>query len=395
MKTKLTLLAAIAAATSLPASANFDTRSFAMGGVGVSSSKYLTAFNHNPALTANFAKGDSFGLLIPTVGAHIDDEGDTYNLLDTYSERYDDYTNNPNSIDSARDLINTIEELKGTQFQAQANVALAVSIPNRKLATTLYINSYLDTVGRLNIDDNDTDESNLIANPNYEFQSSILAMGVAVTEFGGSFAREHKLFNQTRVLYGTNLKYQQVQTINYQTSLYDADFGSILDDEFTNKKGAFNMDAGTAYIMPSGISFGFNAKNLISHEYETIALNGVKGTYKITPTYTVGASYAHRFFSLAVDYDINKTERFTSISGLNQTFDSKKDDIQYLKAGAEFDLFGFAQLRGGYKHDLAGNTEDTYTAGIGLSPFGIHLDLSASYSGSNQYGAAFQAALMF
>jgi len=80
------------------------------------------------------------------------------------------------------------------------------------------------------------------------------------------------------------------------------------------------------------------------------------------------------------------------LSGVSDNF----DDTQMLKIGAEFGFKSAMQVRAGYNKDLQGNKGQVFTAGIGLSPFNIlHLDLGASYGGSNKFGVVAQTMVWF
>jgi hypothetical protein len=77
------------------------------------------------------------------------------------------------------------------------------------------------------------------------------------------------------------------------------------------------------------------------------------------------------------------------------------DDTQWLALGAEFDAFRTVQLRGGIRHNLASNDDNSgieestqLMFGIGLTPFGANLGVSALVSdtevgGAIELGAAF------
>ncbi len=89
-------------------------------------------------------------------------------------------------------------------------------------------------------------------------------------------------------------------------------------------------------------------------------------------------------------------KRFTKLSGTSNAFNASDDDLQMAALGAELDLFGWAQLRGGYRHDLKDNQGDAFTAGLGFSPFSVfHLDIAGIYAGSNEFGGVVQTSFTF
>ena len=76
-------------------------------------------------------------------------------------------------------------------------------------------------------------------------------------------------------------------------------------------------------------------------------------------------SYETSWLTLTTDLDLTENAPIA--------FESA---TQFAAIGAEFDLFDSAQLRLGYRTNLASGNGDSVTAGLGLSPFGIHLDLA-------------------
>lgn len=80
----------------------------------------------------------------------------------------------------------------------------------------------------------------------------------------------------------------------------------------------------------------------------------------------------------------------------HNTYHAENDDLQAWSLGAEWDVLGWLQLRGGYRHDLKSNLDDAITAGVGLSPFEVfHFDLAGLYAGNNEFGASLQTSFTF
>ena len=89
-------------------------------------------------------------------------------------------------------------------------------------------------------------------------------------------------------------------------------------------------------------------------------------------------------------------KRFTGLTGTHNTYHAENDDLQAWSLGAEWDVLGWLQLRGGYRHDLKSNLDDAITAGVGLSPFKVfHFDLAGLYAGSDEFGASLQTSFTF
>ncbi|MEF1335267.1 conjugal transfer protein TraF [Vibrio rotiferianus] len=80
-----------------------DARGAAMGGSGVASADYLSSPFHNPALGAVYrlagdSRGDDdFGILLPGIGAQLNDQDDMITTVDDavdVFEKYEDGFNN-------------------------------------------------------------------------------------------------------------------------------------------------------------------------------------------------------------------------------------------------------------------------------------------------------------
>ena len=371
-----------------------DTRSMAMGGIGATTSHYLTAPFHNPALVARYDESDDFGLLLPSVSAKVSDKDDLLGQLDDFSELYDDIGHSQNPAD-VQGLIDSLDKMKGSMGFVKADVGLAIALPNKVLSFNFFVKSYLDALVIADIASADLNPNNL-NNPTYKLKSQGVTMGVNITEIGLALAKKFAVSGGDLYV-GVTPKYQQVKTINYIVAIDDYEFDDWNDDKYKSDDSSMNLDFGLAYEFHNGLMLGASAKNLIEQEYKTMNLKGVSAMYELAPVYTVSASYSHSFFTVGVDADLNETERYTQIEGTQNHIGSFQDDnTQFVAVGTELNAFDWVQIRGGYQHDLAGNVDGQYTAGLGFSPFGtFHLDVSGTYAGENEVGAAVQTYFTF
>ena len=77
-------------------------------------------------------------------------------------------------------------------------------------------------------------------------------------------------------------------------------------------------------------------------------------------------------------------------------YSDSSDDSQYVRAGAEFDAFGWLQLRVGAQFDFEDTTEDLLTAGLGFSPFDVfHFAIAGMLGEDDTYGAVLQTSVTF
>jgi hypothetical protein len=86
----------------------------------------------------------------------------------------------------------------------------------------------------------------------------------------------------------------------------------------------------------------------------------------IRPKLRVGAAHETDFTKVAIDLDI--TENKPLKYGV---------PTRYLGLGAEFSLWNHAAIRAGYRNNLSVADSSVISGGIGLTPFGTGLDISA------------------
>ena len=184
--------------------------------------------------------------------------------------------------------------------------------------------------------------------------------------------------------------------LNYVASAVDSDFGDITDDQYQASENGFNLDAGVAASWENGWDAGLAIKNLVKRDLDAPLTDGVKATYELSTVPTAGVSYRWGQLTFNGDADLLAQKRFTDLSGTYASFDAGEDDLQMMAVGAEWDLWQWAQLRAGYRHDLKDNLDDSLSAGLGISPGDLfHLDLAGTYAGNNQFGGVIQTSLTF
>ncbi|EJG0181975.1 conjugal transfer protein TraF [Vibrio antiquarius] len=394
MKKVLLTLAVSAAFSSQAFSATaFDARSVGMGGIGVSTSNYLMAPFHNPALVAKYGDSDDVGILLPSIGVNLQDKGEMVDGIDSAVDAIDALEAN-RTQQNASNVVDALAALNRDSAYVQAGLGMAVAIPNQFVSVNLFTQGYADAFVYADVADSDLNESDLL-NPSHTYDSTATVAGISVVEFGAALAKDFKLENSV-IYYGLTPKIQQVKTINYVSDINNFEFDDMTDDQYQNSETSFNLDAGIAYTMNNGLSLGLVGRNLISQSYDTVELDGVKASYSINPVFVASASYNHSWFTIGADIDLNETERFEDMSGFMNSIDSSSDNTQLAGIGIELNAWDWAQLRAGYQTDIANNLDDQFTAGIGISPFGtVRIDLAGSYAGENQLGASLQTSMTF
>jgi len=330
------------------------------------------------------------------LSGQVDDLSDSY---DAYQSAYDVYQANP-SVDNAAALqaannkaIGELADLSGDSGYARAGAGMVVALPFEALSVAVMANGYADVQAFADINADDltgqlpTDES--------QVQSRAIAMGAGVGEFGVTLAKSFAT-DGMRWSVGVTPKSQELRVLNYVASAVDSDFDNIDDDQYQSSENGFNLDAGVAASWENGWDAGLIIKNLVKRDLDAPLTDGVKATYELSTVPTVGVSYHWGQLTFNGDADLLAQKRFTDLSGTYSPFNAGEDDLQMMAIGAEWDLWHWAQLRAGYRHDVQDNLDDSLSAGLGISPGDVfHFDLAGTYAGNNQFGAAIQTSLTF
>ncbi|EBS4057512.1 conjugal transfer protein TraF [Salmonella enterica subsp. enterica serovar Newport] len=368
-----------------------DARNDAMGGTGVASSHYGTAALANPALLTHFGATDDFSLILPSVGAQVSDPDHLQNGVDDVKDAWDRY-DSALSPDSAADLKQQLLKFKNTHASAQAGVGIVATVPDSVVPFALMVKSwgtatvdgkvsnhdlqYLDDVASGKIIPTDADRDALT--------SRAYGRAAVVSDVGISMARE---FDADGVKYsvGVTPKYQRIDLFNYNVTVQHYDSHDFRGREYRNTTTGFNADIGFAADLNANWTLGLVGQNMVPRSIDTKEVNGLKETFKIRPQATVGASWHNTLVTTALDVDLTPASGFTS--------DKKR---QFASLGAEFNAWHWAQLRAGYRQNMASSEGSAFTAGIGLSPFDvIHLDLTGLVGTDRTYGAVAQLSVTF
>ncbi|MBD8513395.1 conjugal transfer protein TraF [Photobacterium sp. CAU 1568] len=378
-----------------------DARSVAMGGTGVASASYLTASFYNPALVAHYNKTDDFGVLLPAVGVSIHDPDELNQKVEDFQDVNDELEmaiDNSGGSPVSDSLVNewkaALMAMDEGKLKADISIGAAVAVPNRYLSMSLFTQAQIVSLAQANIDPDDlagVDGSNPPDLDN--LQSDVLGIAGGIVDVGLTMGKSFELptvsLPEQKVSVGISPKIQQLIAVSFQNTVSQFDNS---DFEFENEyqdDTAFNLDIGLAYQPIPTITLGFSGRNLFKQELETNTPESPAGqpgkftskTLLVEPKYTLGAAYSNSWFTAAADVDLTEQKYF------------KEFDLatQYARLGMELNGWDWVQFRAGYSLSLTDSAEDTMSAGIGLSPFGVvAVDLALQYGQDNNYGAALQ-----
>ncbi len=380
-----------------PNIANADARTQAMGGAGTASGSYLAGAFYNPALVAIYNRKDDFGILLPVIGAEYQDINDMRDKVDGMQNTIKGLDiSDPVAVTNA---VNELQDLDGSRFLITARVAGAIAIPNKFISASLFTQSYVEAISLPNIATSKAGDDAVEQEIRPIYDTTVTLTGFQISEVGIALAKYVDFMGQHFTV-GVSPKYQYFGAYNYSTTVEDFDVDKYDDDKVTDS--AFNLDVGVIWFY-GPFRLGFAGKNLIEQELVTenvtVTTTGPSSypaytpsvlnyqfVYELKPQYTVGGAFETHYFTLTTDVDLNTQTRFKG-------FD---DDTRMFRVGAEFNLLGQIQLRGGYRVDLENNLEDTYTAGIGFSPGDLfRLDVAASYANPDAAGVSMNWSFAF
>ncbi len=364
-----------------------DARSQGMGNTGVVAADYLTAPLHNPAIGAMHRDNDDFGLLLPAIGANLNDQDESLSAVDDAQDAYDaleyysyggDYDNALANAQKLQASLNALSD--SAPVTVNAGVTTVIAIPTNILSVNLFATGYVEmlVMPEVAAAPNDSDDLDAIIS-NYE-NSKVGLVAFSTAEVGLSFARKFDIAGQN-FAFGVSPKVQHLLTYSQYVTMDSFDLDDYDSSEISET--VFNMDIGALWHKDA-YRVGLTVKDLFKQEIET-EIGGL--TYELAPKATLGIGYVGEYCTLTLDADLTKQKRFQELDG---------DDSQFVRVGIEGNAWGWAQLRAGYEIDLEDNLENSVTAGIGLSPFDVFsLDIAASYAGENQLGVAMNLAFTF
>lgn len=302
-----------------------------------------------------------------------------------YALKLDDYAQASQDV---RVALQDIED-SGGSANASAEKINALTVSSQRLDDA---KNEIDTFnyGGSNTASDDGDQEIFIngeINPSAEditIESTARTIGLSVSEIALSFSSELEIYGE-KISFGITPKAQRLDILDYTQSVEDEDGIDNIED-FINSEMGFNFDIGVAkeFGEENQAKVGLIIKNLIGRSI--VSVDGLE--VKIDPQVRLGSSYSFgTWLNLAADIDVTENAPIA--------FESP---TQYIGVGAELDVFGMAQLRAGYRRNLAASDENVVTAGIGLSPFGVNMDIGVYANLDNvekEAGLSFETGFSF
>ncbi|MBF9003007.1 conjugal transfer protein TraF [Vibrio nitrifigilis] len=354
-----------------------DARGNAMGNTGVTTADYLLAPFYNPALTAVYKDVDDVGILLPGISVAARDTDESLSTIDDIQDAIDDFDESATQS-NINDLNGYLDDLDGNSpLTVDANLGAAIALPMESLSLNLFARGYAEIIATPDVAaKTGTDAAS--TRTRYE-NSEVNLIAFGYTEVGIALAKKLAIAGQT-VAVGISPKIQQIRTYKETVTVEDFDLSDY--DESEKKKSTLNLDLGAVWLIEN-YRAGIAVKDLFAQKIKTF--DG-ENTYHLNTQVTVSGAYVTPFFTAAVDMDLTKQKRY----------ESSGDDTQFLRLGIEGDAWGWAQLRAGYEIDMKNNIDDSFTAGIGISPGDVvSIDVAGTYAGENQMGVSANLAFTF
>ena len=428
---------------------SFDTRSMAMGGAGVAVGGADAAPLFNPALLSVANDKDKFSIIFPTVGIRVADPDKLLDSVDKFQAG--NYVNNLQLSVNALNLaitnatnspssgtiaaistpanntsinlaaVNTqLATLSNKPVMVDGGIATVVGIPSRKLGVAFFANGSVATGGLFQYKDAATllalsNQSSCLAaaaalptttageiaaantainacGTNVNFNSNTLTSGinfrgVVLSEFGFSLSREFHPFNKSYA-FGITPKIVKATLFDALINVNNSNQTGVTGADYIAEYNIANFDLGAAKDYNNGWRSGFVIKNVIPYklDFKSIPLGAPSGstpvatgnTLTLNPQARLGVSHATSWSTVALDVDLTRNDP----SGLEK-------NTQYIALGGELNAFGWAQIRAGYRVDMVDSARNITSLGLGLSPFGAHVDLAVA-GNANEVGASLQ-----
>ncbi len=326
----------------------------------------------------SFGAAISFNNNVMASGRTIFTEEDQQ-LINAYAEGVDEYSNlTKEYVDATGELIKSVKAFQATPNAGNEQVLTANenAVSKKKEELDNYEKRANSDTVIISTDGN----GNINVNENPELTSLAHVIAIAISELGITLSHSFDIAGHD-IAIGITPKLQMIKTFNYVTLLEnDEDIDEEALKETEQDFSDFNLDAGIAYQFGASKQWqvGLVAKNLLSKEYEAESntygpdLETQKTKISLDTQFRSGISHTTDWTVVAIDIDLMENDPIA--------FEAP---TQYASIGAELDLYDLFQLRGGYRTNLSADDSSMVSAGIGLSPFGVHLDLTAMANPSN------------
>jgi hypothetical protein len=416
----------------------FDSRSMAMGGTGVASSKPYNAVLFNPSLIGREAPRTGTGYIRPYLGVRLIDRDNFLDAVDAFQasdnkQRFDAALDGyrarvaqgvesrqdlievldrvDETVRAARDLLGDYQSLSDKPLRLAASAGVSGGARGGRGAFAVLLRRNQVGGAMIRLDERDLSDIHYVLNTlqgvsnaadlfiegeriplaaalltavaedrrlpqRDELQSSVVFQGARTTETGLSYSpAAAALFGWD---WGVTLKAVEFDTVDYEQRLVEADIGDFNADEHQKTYRDLNVDIGLSRPLTPRWRLGAVVRNVVPYDYQTVRDN----TIELRPMARIGLAYEPPCCTLTADLDLTANDPLG--------FDPDK---RYLALGAEWRIRPNTALRSGYRYNTVSGSR-LYSLGIGLGPKRIHADIAVAGRG-DELGVSLQVAAYF
>lgn len=387
MKKTFLSLALISACGTATAAELYNGRLSGMSGAGYVTGGYSDGVLLNPSLAASHSKEDKFAFVL-NLGALGADEDDLIDNMDDLVDHIDYLqTVSADALTEAdaEKLMDGLERIDEKNIQATFGGSLVIAVPNDVVSVAIVSKAYGSANVYADVDEDDYSAIDTAVENQQEFdpdtlESSGYAQGVLVTEIGIALATTIAETETSRILVGITPKRVSVETFDYEATVSEYDEDDFDGDDYTKEGDTTSMDAGVTFISGK-LRYGLSMTNVMSKDFKTI----YGETYELSRQTTAAVGYTGDWFTAEAALDLTAAEVF-GFGGESKMF----------RAGVELRPVSWFQIRGGLQRDTEDTLPDTYSIGLGVSPFNVfNIDLAAFTGKDETTGGALQIGLRF
>lgn len=386
MKKTLLSIALLTASSSAMADQVYNGRLTAMSGAGFVTGDYTDGVLLNPSLGASYGEQDDFALVL-NAGALGSDEDELLDGLEEMVDFLDHLSSIKDTQDLDRDLADqAIAHLRGVDGK-DANLAaggsVVLALPGGAASLAFIAKSRIDASVATVVSENDYELIENSIGTSFDpvsLDSGVFTRGAMVTELGVAISKNLPSHDGTQLLVGMTPKHVTVETFIYSTHVDEFDEDDFDAEEYSRESTETNLDAGITYIS-GNMRYGLVTKDVIEREFDTVT--GDKMTTEALSTAAIG--YKNGWISAEAAMDLNAVPSFATGT-----------ETRMFRAGIELDAWSWLQVRAGMQIDREDTLEDTYSVGVGISPFNtLNVDVSAISGKDGATGGAVQVGLRF
>ncbi len=376
IKTVLPILLCVCSSAS--ASEFFNAKTLGSAGVGVAGTDFNNGAFLNPALV-NIYTDDSAISLNASVGLIGSDDDELLDNAEDLEDELDDIDDSVPSSAEVDDIVDLLNDIDGAEADFEFGSYFQIALPNKYVSLALFVNLTSDTAITTEVSSADIAALNAAADTlafdSNSVTSEVLVLNATIAEYGVALGKTFSIPG-ANISIGISPKLQDIDIYDYVATvdLYD-------EDDFDSRRNRssdthFNADVGLHIAIGESFKVGAVLSNINEEDFDTEENRDLEMETRAT----AGFAYQKGDTFVEVNVDLDDAKDFVS-----------QEDVQILRVGSQLDVFNWAKLRLGYKHDFEDHQSDLFTLGFGFRPRGImSIDVAGIVGENETYGGVVQ-----